>query len=115
MTDFIFLRDPCRCPSCGKKGDHPKNGFCGNCNTRLFSTVGNFHQMEADGLLPHYWAFTKEDGWKHRDHFIVPGAKPQTRKLNLPEIPKNYGAHTTPGQIAKRGGRITKRMRSTLA
>lgn len=114
MSDFIFLRDPCRCPSCGKKGDHPKNGFCGNCNTRLFSSVGDFHQMEANGLLPFYWAFTKDDGWKYRDHFIVENAKPLAREVYTPKLPKDYGTHTTPEAIVKRGGKTIKRSQSHL-
>lgn len=108
MSDFIFLRDPCRCPSCGKKGAARKNGFCGNCNTRLFSTVGDFHQMERNGLLPHYWAFTQEHGWKHRDHFIIATAKPQPRAAKLPDVPKHYGMHTTPHQVSRRGGKARR-------
>ena len=115
MTDdYLRLTDPKRCPSCGHKGQFRKNGFCGNCATRLFSSVGDFHQMEDQGLPPHYWTFTKEDGWKHRDHFIVHGARPNPRTIKLAKLPKDYGKRTTPSQVAGMGGKLTKAQRQKL-
>jgi len=112
--DYLRLTDPKRCPSCGQKGQSRKNGFCGKCSTRLFSSVCDFHQMEAQGLLPHYWAFTKDDGWKHRDHFIVHGAAPNPRTIALAKLDQNYGRHTTPQQVAQRGRKVTRRTQSAL-
>lgn len=112
--DYLRLKNPKQCPSCGHRGNYRKNGFCGKCNMRLFSTVGDFHQMEAMGLPPVYWAFTKDDGWKYRDHFIVHNAKPNPRTIKLAKLPDDYGKKSTPGEVAKRGGKITKRMRSQL-
>jgi hypothetical protein len=113
-TDYLLLKDPKQCPVCGHRSQSNKNGFCGQCGTRLFSTVGDFGQMEANGLLPGYWAFTKPDGWKHRDHFIIPGAHPQCRTLNIPKLSKDYGKKTTPDAIAARGGKLTKAQRDDL-
>jgi hypothetical protein len=76
--------------------------------------MGDFHQMIADGLSRNFWCYTEDDGWKFSDFFLVPNAKPQHRVLDLKPLPKDYGKHTTPQQVAQRGGKLSKQQREAL-
>ena len=94
----------------------PLRDFCPNekCCIRLFPhTNYMFNRYEDAGEIRHFYVWTN-DGWKHRDHFMEKIARPLTREISLPKLPANYGKHTTPGEVAKRGGVIKKQDRSKL-
>lgn len=114
--DYLRLRNPNQCPNCGYRGQHPRNGSCGSCGTRLFPTLIYDFERFSQECFCNFWAFDRGGGrgWINRDHLLVKGAKPQTRELNLPKLPKNYGQHTTPNEVVKRGGKLKKKDREKL-
>jgi hypothetical protein len=111
MNDYLLLIDPKRCPGCGFLGRYRRNGLCGNCGLQLFPSLNYDFPRFAAEVVCNFWAFDKDRGWVNRDHLLIHGAKPITRELNLPKLPKGYGTKTTPEQIARRGGKITKAQR----
>ena len=113
--DFFRLLDPKRCPGCGFLGRYARNGMCLSCGVRLFPhTHNDFRAFEMAEGIRHWWAFDREHGWRHRDFFMVPDAKPLLRNPKINPLPKNYGRKTTPGEVAGRGGKISKRKRERL-
>jgi hypothetical protein len=115
MNDFLKLEDKTRCPSCGYKHRVPVNGSCSGCGVRLFPTTDpDFRRFTEETGIRHFFAFHNIDGWKHADHFLISDAKPLHRNPSINPIPKNYGRKTTPGEVAGRGGKISKRKRERL-
>ena len=107
MSELLLLKDPCRCPACGQRRADPIRWKCISCGITLFSHTGyGFENFERETGCVYWWAFDKERGWMYRDHFIVKDAKPLPRDVALKPIPKDYGKHTTPGEVAARGGKL---------
>jgi hypothetical protein len=107
MSEKLLLTDKNRCPQCFVRRNGDFDGNCHNCGTRLFpSILFDFQKYEDDGNVRHWWAFTKESGWKHRDHFMVATAKPQDKYQKPVELEKSYGRSTTPAEVAARGGKL---------
>ncbi len=114
MSEKLLLTDKNRCPQCGVRRIGSNSGLCHNCGTRLFPNIlVDFQKYEDDGNVRHWWAFaSKEKGWMHRDHFMVKTARPQERHAPPPKIEKNYGRHTTPGEVAAQGGRLNLNLKA---
>ena len=66
------------------------------------------------GGMRAFFAFHRQQGWKHADHYLIERAKPNPRRIEIKSPPKDYGMTTTPGDIASRGGKISKQMRKAL-
>lgn len=109
--NYLFLTDVSICPACRcRRGNH--SGKCKNCGIQLFNSAEpDFNKYEADGNVPHWWAFHKFDGWKHRDHFMVEAAKPLHRKFVVPNLAKDYGKTTTPAEVAQRNPRTIRTLK----
>ena len=115
MSDYLLLTDRTRCPSCQHRTAPSHTGRCRHCGVKLFLGINyDFGAFERDMGPQNFWAFDRLHGWRHRDFFRVLGATPQRRELNLPQLPKGYGEHTTPQQVARRGGKLKKKDRVTL-
>ena len=106
MSEKLLLTDKNRCPQCGVRRT-PYSGICGNCGTRIFMGVNiDFQAYEDEGNVRHWWAWTPDRGFVHRDHFMVKTAKPQERYQKPIELEKDYGRSTTPGEVTARGGKL---------
>jgi hypothetical protein len=114
MSDYLLLRNPNSCPACGFTGRYPRNGVCASCGLRLFPSLNYNFQAFAAEVCENFWAFDKSRGWVHRDHLLIRGTRPQQRALNLKPLPEDYGKHTTPAQVASRGGRTVKKVGSSI-
>lgn len=114
MGDYLLLQNPKACPSCGFTGQFRRSGFCGSCGTRLFPHLEYDFKTFAKEVSQNFWAYCPVRGWLHRDHLIRECAKPTQRNIESKPIPAGYGTHTTPAEVASRGGRITKRRRQEM-
>lgn len=113
MSNLLLLSHKNVCPQCFVRRNGEMDACCHNCGTRLFPSVNfDFQKYEDDGNVRHWWAFTNEAGWKHRDHFMVKSAKPQERYSPPPKIEKDYGRHTTPGEVAAQGGKLNLNLKA---
>ena len=110
---YLLLTDHKVCPSCHFKTTPPPQHFheCNNCGTLLFLRQIDFTAYEADGGFRHYWLFTKDRGWAHRDHIMEKRAAALIReqKIETPE-PNNK---ITPEKIQARSGKV--RVKDVLA
>ena len=97
---FVFLTDRHRCPKCLARIDVVSGANCRNCGTKLFLRPIDFKKFEDETGLLYWWCWHHENGWMHRDHFMVEGVKPNHREYKVPKLPKDYGLHTTPEEVA---------------
>lgn len=97
--DFLLLTDPARCPKCYAR--RLTCDYCPACGIRLFSKPIEFAAFETGTGIRNWWCWHPSDGWKHRDHWMVDTARPNHCQYQLPDLPKDYGRQTTPGEVAQ--------------
>ena len=112
MSDYVLLLDRQICPACRVRRAHTHSGPCHNCGVPLFpqGCPDNPQKYEDETGIRYWWAFHRLDGWKARDHYMVPAAKPNSRVYKIPKLPKDYGRQITPAGVVGRSAK-SKRVR----
>lgn len=102
MSDFLLLTKKDRCPVCfTRRESHAGN--CHNCGVRLFMHEGvDFSKFEEETGIVNWWAYSAKDGFKHRDYYMVAGARPQVKRFEMPALDANYGKQITPEEVRSR-------------
>ena len=108
MSDYIFLTDKTRCPSCKVRRSFI-SGNCHNCGTRLFNSIeSDFHKFEAETGTVVWWAYHPAKGFVFRDHFMIPNAAPLVKRYEVDKIDRNYGRTTTPAEVAAKSAKTVR-------
>lgn len=71
--------------------------------------------FEFETGIRHWWSWHPQNGWQHRDHFMVPNIKPNHRVYRVPKLPKNYGKEITPGDVVARSAKSKRVNRKAKA
>ena len=102
MSDYVLLLDRNICPACRVRRSFV-SGPCHNCGNRIFTKPPeNPEKYEEETGIRHWYAWNSIKGWMHRDHFMVPDAKPNHRAYQAPALPKDYGKTITPSEVVAR-------------
>ncbi len=100
MSQFLLLHDKNICPACRVRRSFI-DGNCHNCGLRLFTSGNNnFEKFETETGVMHWWGYDSRDGWKHRDHWMIPKIQPNIRYYTPPKLAKDYGQ-----KLPERGGK----------
>ncbi len=110
---FLLLKDKTVCPACHRRTNPSHFRGCANCGMMLFLRPISFQSYEDDGHLRIYWLWTQANGWIYRDH-VMAGLKAQEREVRIDEPSPEYGRHITPEQVRARGGKMVKKIKSSL-
>lgn len=105
MSEYVLLTDQKVCPGCRARRSF-LTGNCHNCGIKIFTTCpAQPQKFEDETGVRHWWAWHPIDGWKHRDHYMIEGIKPNHRVYKAPNLAKNYGKEITPGEITNRSAK----------
>lgn len=102
MSELLLLKNPQRCPACGKARGTKGTGKCSGCNVMLFPACPTMLETNPDrhgGATRRaeyelatsdasWWAFDGQRGWMHRDHWSM-NIRPNPRNLTADDLGTN--------------------------